>query len=278
MRIAIPGHLKGQALLEWLVKNKAELIAKKKSLPIKSDPFCFAPEIITSAQSLEAVKKGLGEAASAEDTGVIRVKVVANTAWWCDEGMDVLTDTCWDKSIQDKGILLPHIKNHAWDDCTSHVGDVVAVYKQLKKVKDLGVQKSGSTTCLMWETDVRKDYDPKVYFFYKNGKINQHSIGLQYITLELAVNNKNSEKEFDFWNKYISKIINKDKVLAAGYFWLVSEIRLIENSCVLFGMNELTPTESVTDSKSTEQQPEDITTATQPLKKKISFSSLILKP
>jgi DNA-directed RNA polymerase subunit RPC12/RpoP len=45
-----------------------------------------------------------------------------------------------------------------------------------------------------------------------------------------------------------------------GFFWVVSEIKLLENSCVLFGANELTPTLEVQDSsnqpaKSTDHYP-----------------------
>ncbi len=77
---------------------------------------------------------------------------------------------------------------------------------------------------------------------YKEGRINQHSIGLQYLDLELAINDEESEKEFDFWNKYFDQIINKEKAEELGFFWVVKEIRLLENSAVLFGSNEITPT------------------------------------
>ena len=73
-------------------------------------------------------------------------------------------------------------------------------------------------------------------------KINQHSIGLMYISLGLCINNKDYLPEFELWGKYYDKVINKDVVDEAGYFWIVPEIKVLENSCVLFGSNELTPT------------------------------------
>lgn len=277
MRITIPSNLKCKDLFKYLINNKAQLIEKKKMLPIKSDPLLYGVTYITPSK--DGDMKGM-KVNKPIDEDTVRVKVVANTAWLCDEHMDVLTDKSYDKSVREKGKLLPHIKNHAWDDCTAHVGDVLAVYTQSLPVSELGYNKDGNTTALIWETDIRKEYDEKVYRFYKNGKINQHSIGLQYLDLELAINDKDSEKEYDFWKKYVNKIINKEKVEEAGYFWLVSAVRLIENSAVLFGANELTPTLEIADggkSLSTVHEP-DITTHEQPqkqIKSSINFASLI---
>jgi hypothetical protein len=257
MRITLPAHLKGKALYQYLVDNKADLIARKMMLPIKSDPFCFETSFITTAK--EGATKADGILATEVDTDVLGVKVVANTAWWCDSHMDVLTDKSYNKSVKEKGILIPHINDHNWES-TAHVGDVKGVYTQDIPLKELGIKKNpGSTTCLIFETLIRKDYNEEVFKFYKNGKINQHSIGLQYLNIELAINDPDYEKEIDFWNKYIDKIINREYVEEKGYFWLVSEIKIYENSCVLFGANELTPTLEVQKSgeapaKSTSQQ------------------------
>jgi hypothetical protein len=257
MRIVLPAHLNGKALHQYLVENKSDLIARKMMLPIKSEPVCCDPSFITPVKAGAA--KADGTLATEIDPDVIGVKVVANTAWWCDSHMDVLTDKSYNKSIKERGILIPHINDHDWE-CTAHVGDVKAVYTQEMSLKELGLKKiSGTTTCLIFETMIRKDYNEKVHRFYKNGKINQHSIGLQYLSIELAINNPDYEKEIDFWNKYIDKVINREYVEEKGYFWLISEIKIFENSCVLFGANELTPTLEVQKSgegpaKSTTQQ------------------------
>ncbi len=47
---------------------------------------------------------------------------------------------------------------------------------------------------------------------------------------------------FAVYQKHIDQVINKEFVENRGYFWFVSEIKLYENSAVLFGANELTPT------------------------------------
>ena len=72
--------------------------------------------------------------------------------------------------------------------------------------------------------------------------MNQHSIGLQYVKIELAINDKDEKEEFKAWEKYFPLAINKSKAESQGYFWAVKEYKLLENSAVLFGSNELTPT------------------------------------
>lgn len=275
MKIALPEGLKGKELFSYLVANKSALIAKKKSLPITSDAIAVAPTFVTPTKS-NATKADGSEAISLND-GSFRVKVVANTAWWCDSQMDVLTDTCWDKSIKEKGINIPHIADHQHKS-TAHVGDVKAVYPSQLPLSELGLNEVGFTTALIFETDIRKDYNELVYKFYKNGKINQHSIGLQYVSLGMAINDEEFLGEYTLWQKYIDKVLNKQKAIDAGYFFIVTEIKVLENSCVLFGANELTPTLEIqtlenstihNNNKSAEDtalQPV-LTTGTQPLQK-----------
>jgi hypothetical protein len=259
-RIVIPQNLTGKDLFKFLVDNKQALIATKKSDFKRSEPVHYNTSIISAIK--DSATKAAGDAASMpEDNGRLDVKVVANTAWWCDSAMDVLTDKCYDKSIKEKGNLIPHIADHIHRS-TSHVGDVKSVYTQKVAIKDLGYDAAGDTTALIFETTVREDYNPDTYKFYKNGKINQHSIGLIYLSIGLCINDKECLAEFELWKKYYDKVINKEVVDERGYFWIVTEIKLIENSCVLFGCNELTPTIDIAD---TADQPEgDSTDKSQP--------------
>jgi hypothetical protein len=157
--------------------------------------------------------------------------------------MDVLTDTSYDASIAKRGTTIPHIADHNHTS-TAHVGDVKAIYTKKLRCKDLGYNSEAETTALVMETTIREDYNSDVYTFYKAGKINQHSIGLSYVTIELALNSQVEEDkaEYEVWQKYYPSIINKDLVDKKGYFWAVSEADIRENSCVLFGANALTPT------------------------------------
>lgn len=243
-RILIPDNLTGKSLFDFLIKNKSQLIATKKASVKYTDSIICQPSIITSVKT--ATQKAAGDPEDAMGAGTILVKVVGNTAWFCDSQFDVLTDTCYDKSIKDKGTLIPHIADHVHTS-TNHVGDVKAVYTQKISLKDLGLTLPGSTTCFVMETNVRADYNEDTYKFYKNGKINQHSIGLQYVSIGMCINDKDYLPEFELWKKYYDKVINKDVIDQRGYFWIVPEIKIMENSCVLFGANPLTPTLEISD-------------------------------
>ncbi len=104
------------------------------------------------------------------------------------------------------------------------------------------------------ESTVRKDYNEDVFKFYANGKINQHSIGMSYSELKLAINSEHESDKVEkaIWDANYPKIINKAIVDKRGYFYLIAKVDVRENSCVLFGSNPLTPTLSV----KTEQAPQ----------------------
>jgi hypothetical protein len=259
MKTVVPDNLKGKELFKFLAANKGSLIATKKAAVKNSDPVHFDAAIITPAKS--GTTKAASDMPDPLSQGTIDVKVVANTAWWCDSAMDVLTDKCYDKSVKEVGALIPHIADHIHKS-TSHVGDVKSVYTQSVSLKDLGYNKAGSTTALVFETTIREDYNPDTYKFYRNGKIKQHSIGLLYLSIGLCINDKDYLPEFELWNKYYDRVINKELIDERGYFWIVPEIKVLENSCVLFGCNELTPTlDAKTD---TFEEPSSIDTPEEP--------------
>jgi hypothetical protein len=253
MKIVIPEGLKGKELFKFLIENKSALIAQKKSIMKRAEPAVWMPVTIIP---MEQANKADGSAAPPADTGVLRVKVVANTALWMDSQRDVLLPDNAKKSIKERKGMIPHLHDHQWT-IDAEVGDVVNIYYQDIPLKELGIKKQGTAQCLVFETDIRKSYNEVVYNKYKAGKIKQHSIGLMYVSLELAINDSEYEKEIDFWNKYIDQIINRDEAEEAGYFWVVAEIKLMENSAVLFGSNFLTPTLETGDEtgKSTQAEP-----------------------
>lgn len=237
-------HLKGKELYKFLVENKKALINHKKSLPVKwADNFSNAPVIKFKTKS-GAIKDGLStDTEDPTDTSVLRVEVIANTCLWMDSQSDVLLIDSAKRSIQNNKALMVHIHDHKYS-VEAKIGEVVNVELRMMNWRDLGVAIPGQTQCIVFITDVMEDYNTKVFNQYKAGKIQQHSIGLCYLSggIELAINDPDYEKEIDFWNKYIDQIGNKEEAIAQGYFWVVSEFKLLENSCVLFGANILTPT------------------------------------
>ena len=60
--------------------------------------------------------------------------------------------------------------------------------------------------------------------------------------LSLAINDPDAKEEFAEWEKHFPNVINQEVAEKRGFFWPVQEIKLIENSAVLFGSNIITPT------------------------------------
>ena len=229
--------LSGTKAIEFYRENKEALLSEKLGATKLSDNLSALP--IISLKS-SALSKDASTSATSLD-----VSVVCNTAWFCDSHMDVLTDKAYDDSISARGNTIPHIADHE-QTSTSHVGDVKAVYTKVIPLEQLGLSGTDikSTTALVMNTTIQEAYNPKVFQFYKNGKINQHSIGLTYGEIKMAVNSghENDTAEKAIWDEAYPSIINKDIVDKKGYFWLVSKADIRENSCVLFGANPLTPT------------------------------------
>ena len=253
-KIEISEELKGKELFKFLAENKNALIAQKKSM------LKYADTVIHSATP---IKRESVKAAGTDTPDVCSVKVVANTAWYCDSQMDVLVPDNAKKSISERKGMIPHLHDHI-HQISAQVGDVKNIYYQDMSLSELGLSKSGSTQVLIFETDIKKLYNEQVFNLYKSGKINQHSIGLQYVKIGLAMNDEESIAEYELWQKYASKVINQSVIQEKGFFWVVPEIKLLENSAVLFGSNPITPTLSAKQDD-TEREPSD-DTQDQPLK------------
>jgi hypothetical protein len=155
----------------------------------------------------------------------------------------MLVKGCYTASNRARGKSIPHILDHEYG-ALNHLGDVTNVYVSEVALKDLGINSPDTTEALLMDSNVRKDYNPTAFLMYSEGKINQHSIGLKYEEIKLAINSTAEEdKSYKVvWDKHYNDIINKEAVDKNGYFWAVTKVDVRENSAVLFGANSLTPT------------------------------------
>lgn len=235
-------HLSGETLFKKIRENKDSLIQTKKASLKFTDSIICETTVVAKASKVDG-KKADEETPLGSNPDTLDVTVVCNTAWFCDSQMDVLTDKAYDESVALRGNTIPHIADHK-QSSVNHVGDVTKVYTKKLSLKELGLDIDGSTTALLMDTTIRKDYNEDVFKFYSNGKINQHSIGLSYSEISLAINSSHESdvEEKALWDKYYPKVINKEKVDKRGYFYIVPKVDVRENSCVLFGANPLTPT------------------------------------
>ena len=221
--------------IEEIIKNKAELINIKKGVIKHSD---------VAINSKFKDSEGVIKLEYSEDNDSNTVKVIANTYNWLDSHGDVHVKGCFTKSISES---LPankifHFDNHN-HSFSAKVGNVKNVTETKVNWSDLGIEKEGKTIVLIGETELIEEYNCQVYKAYKNNEINQHSVGMQYVNIQLAVNNPANIEEFKVWNEIFPLLGNPDFAISQGHFWVVKEARLKEYSCVLWqGSNSLTPT------------------------------------
>lgn len=214
-----------------IVANKAELIQLKKA-EVKT-----VKGGISSITKTNATIKGVFK----DNENSLERTIIGNTYLWMDSHDDVHAKGCFTKSVKENKSIF-HLHDHEFK-ITSKVGEPKKTYEEDIAWKDLGVNKSGMTQALFMDTEIFKDYNAQIFNEYKAGRINQHSVGMQYVKIDLAVNDDAYEKEFKVWQDNIDTLGNPEKATEKGYFWLVREAKLIEISAVLMGSNELTPTQ-----------------------------------
>jgi len=219
-------------LISDLVKNKEQHIALKKA------------EIKTVKGGLSFIVKKLNAQttkASTDNDNEIQRTIIGNSYMWMDSHGDVHAKGVFSKSIKERKNQIFHLHDHEFK-ITAKVGEPKDIYEKEISWKELGIEKSGATQALFMDSEIIKDYNDKIFNAYKNGQINQHSVGMQYVKIDLAVNDEEYEDEYKAWVDNIDSIGNKEMAEEKGYFWLVREAKLIEISAVLLGSNTLTPT------------------------------------
>ena len=237
-------------LLDRYKEDKMAVINEKKS----ALKFCDASAgyVMTTPTNLNKLCKGECAIANKGGDGLVTLKdiasgnepvlktIVGNTYNWLDSHGDVHVKNCFKNSIENDMTPL-HLHDHEFK-VLAQVGDVQKVWEQKIAWRTLGIDKDGFTQALLINSNVKKEYNPSFYQMYKDGNINQHSVGMQYVDLQLAVNSEDKyfAEEKATWEEYYDTIANKDAV--TNHFWVVKEAKLIEVSAVARGSNILTPT------------------------------------
>ena len=242
-------------LIQYAKKNRNELIELKKSETKHSDAIVSLP----TKESFNVSKEEDGGAAFKG-----KVTVIANTYNYMDSHKDVHADGCFSKTISERMNKMFHLTDHEYK-ITAKVGVPSNIYEKDIKWSDLGVNKDGSTQALFMDSDLKKEWHPRIYDAYKNGEINQHSVGMQYVKIELAIDDKDEEYGYKLWKEYYSKLGNPEEADKYGFFYVVKEAKLREISSVLVGSNTLTPTTSAKNEPVKTTQEEEPLKSTQPI-------------
>lgn len=251
----IPKFNTKRELFDFLIKNKSALIAEKKYQTKHGDVVITPSErFIDFGGTGEEATKAIEN--PSEFTGnKLKVSSVINTTKIMDSHFDVHLDNIWSKSAKEvKNVYL--LEEHKMS-FRNIISDEVKVEVKIKPWKDLGYDAEGTTQALVFHSILDKDRNEYMFEQYLKGRVKNHSVGMQYVSLSLAINDSKYKDEFAVWQKYVDKIINKDMAEEVGYFWAVHEAKIIEGSAVPLGSNKVTPTLAVEEKQHQENESEE---------------------
>lgn len=257
MNYNIPQFESKSELFEHLKANKSIIIDSKKNAIKEADSWSgyVRDEVTGEVDKSFSTSKDI-----AKDT--ILARLVINTTKIMDSHDDVHLDNLWKKSLlETKNIY--HLQEHK-QRFDSVISDNVKAYTKTMTWKSLGFDYNGTTQALVFDSIITKDRNEFMYNQYLKGYVKNHSVGMRYVKIEMAINSdeKYYREEKATWDKYYSQIANKDVADERGYFFAVIEAKIIEGSAVPFGSNHVTPTLSITeaaDSTSDKTEPLDST-------------------
>lgn len=234
-----------EEMFKALRENKDTLIAQKKMITKEADAFVFVPDVKT--------QKGASFKADTIDISTIKelqLKLVINTTNVMDSHSDVHLKGIWKKTLKEKKsfyLLQEHQMkfNHI-------ITDNVKASVELMNWSELDQSYKGQTEALIFDASIDKRNE-FMFDQYAKGYVKNHSVGMRYVKIELAINSESKwdVEEKEIWDKYIAEIANKELAEDKGYFWAVSEAKIVEGSAVPIGSNTITPTLS-TESKNIE--------------------------
>lgn len=235
-----------EELFKALRENKTTLIAQKKMITKEADSIVHF--VYVDNGKGETVKAGTIDVANVNQ---IKADLVINTTNLLDSHSDVHIKGLWNKSAKEqKNLLL--LQEHKMT-FSNIISDNVDVSVKELKWSDLGYNFKGTTEALKFNTIIDKQRNPFMFEQYSKGYVKEHSVGMRYVKMELALNSdsKFDTEEKEIWDKYLEQIANKEQAEEQGYFWAILEAKIVEGSAVVKGSNFATPTISVEAVKNT---------------------------
>jgi hypothetical protein len=230
-------------LFDFLIQNKNTLIAQKRSTIKTVD--CSVAISPTIVREKDIASKALGEDMEDEMMDKLKVVVIINTTNFMDSHCDVHLPGIWNKSLKENKMIM-HLQEHEREfEYVISDGKDLKAYTKTFSWAELGYNYEGNTEALVFESTILKKRNEFMFTQYLNGWVKNHSVGMLYIKMDIAVNDKEYLNEYAAWEKYYPMIANKEVADEKGHFWYVLEAKCIEGSAVVLGSNIATPTISV---------------------------------
>jgi hypothetical protein len=249
----IPEFADKKECFKFLKENKKTLIKQKKFDNKHADAISF---VKPSLEKGNAADKARATVEQLLDSEKITVDVVINTTKLLDSHSDVHINGIWSKSLQEqKDLMLLQEHRMTFKDIIS--SEVTAAARTMKWTT-LGFDFEGTTQALIFTAEIDKNRNEYMHDQYAKGYVKQHSVGMQYVNILLAINSEEEQykEEKATFDKYYNEIVNKEDVDSKGYFWAVTEAKIIEGSAVVRGSNPATPTQNIEPSKADTQKTE----------------------
>jgi len=222
-----------QERIKKVILEKDTIIAKKKSKMKQADGV-----VITDAAKKTVVKAVRDDEKKSELDAIL----IINTTNFMDSHSDVHIPGLWSKSLQENKNIM-HLQEHKLEfEKIIADGDDLNVYTKTFNWSDLGYPYPGQTEALVFDSKIRRERNEYMFNQYKQGRVNNHSVGMGYVKILLAVDDPDETQYYENWEKYIDQIANKEKAQEQGYFWVIKEAKVVEGSAVPIGSNTATPT------------------------------------
>jgi hypothetical protein len=219
-------------LLAFIVENKDTLIAQKKAELKKADAIMCSYKNVNKANSPVDVN----------DKTELKIIAIINTTNLMDSHDDVHMPGIWTKSLQENKNIM-HLQEHKMEfDKIISDGEDLNPYVKFFTWRELGFDYEGQTQALVFESNIKKERNPYMFNQYASGFVKQHSVGMRYIKLLLAVDDEDWPEHKEIWDKYINEVANRELAEDKGFFYAVKEAKIIEGSAVPLGSNTATPT------------------------------------
>lgn len=234
-------------LFDYLRKNKEILkIEKKASIKEADGVGCWF--VSKSDDKIEILKELSTDSIEA---GKIKASLVINASNIVDSHLDLHIPNLWNKSIKENAMIyLFQEHKREFQKIISYPQDVKA-YTIDTTFKEIGFKLDAKTQLLVFDAVIDSEDNEYMYGRYKKNKVLNHSVGMMYVKMYFCMNsdNKWDVEEKENWDKYYDLVANKDFVDQYGYFWAVTEAKVIEGSAVPLGSNPATPTRNVEEIK-----------------------------
>lgn len=245
---------------KYLVENEKTIKAQRRAEPKKSDSFGFVSFAID-----ERGEKLKADAQTNNDASTLKVRCIINTTGILDSHRDLHIPGIWKKSLQEK-IMFYLLQEHDFT-FKGIITDNVKAYTKTFTWKELGFDFAGATEALVFDCILDKDRNEYMFEQYQKGYVKNHSVRMQYIKEYFCINSEDPSytQQKENWDKYIPYCVNVADAELHGYFYAVTEAKVIEGSAVVRGSNFATPTLEIPEGQKTEEESKNNNPAEQSL-------------